>query len=316
VIRGSLVRLPRQWVFTPSGAWAMKRLNLTYFLELGAAITPLADYPKLTDGDPAPASFRADLGQMRRVLLVLVKHDAIPLAIPASRPAAQKLLNHIDLLLKKEKPVVGDMWDIYWMADPLRTLLHGELAVQSVYHIWPKRAFDTNLMIDKATALFSSEIQVWFTPEETYNIEQAGKCIAFETPTAAGFHLIRAAESVIRRYYTLVVGTEPKLKMRNWGVYIRNLKKCGAEPKVIHALEQIKDLHRNPVIHPEIALTLEEAVSLIGITESVISAIFADMKQRGIANQAKVNALTSVLRGTGTYSALAAMGTSDDEIPF
>ena len=172
------------------------------------------------------------------------------------------------------------MWDVYLKVEPLQTLLYGELAVQSVYHIWPKRAFDINLLIEKATELFSKEVQEWLTADERYNIGQAGKCVAFEIPTAAGFHLIRGAESVIRRYYTVVVGVEPALKMRNWGAYIKNIKKCGGDARVIHALEQIKDLHRNPVIHPAIELRIEEAISLIGITESVISSIYSDMMVR------------------------------------
>jgi len=260
----------------------MKRLNLSFFMELGAALEPLNTLPpRVPEGDDdqieAPATFRRNLFHANRALETLLEHETIPLAIPASRPAAQELSSVITNILRKNNKVRQDMWDAYWYAQRLQTLLQGELAVQSVYHIWPKRAFDINLLIEKATSLFSKEVQQWMTEDERYNIAQAGKCIAFETPTAAGFHLIRAAESVIRRYYAVVVGVAPVLKMRNWGAYIKNLKKCNGEPRVIHALEQIKDLHRNPVIHPEIALSLEESISLIGITESVVSSIYADM---------------------------------------
>lgn len=204
----------------------------------------------------------------------------MPLAIPASRPAVDRLASLISFLHKKRPLVRQDMWRVRWDTEPLRTLLHGELAVQSTYHIWPKRAFNVDLLIERATSLFSEEVQHWMIENERYNISQAGKCIAFETPTAAGFHLVRAAESVIRRYYKVGVGTEPALKRRNWGAYIKKIKRCGGEARVIHALEQIKELHRNPVIHPEVVLSLEEAISLIGIIESVIGSIFSDMQSR------------------------------------
>ena len=71
--------------------------------------------------------------------------------------------------------------------------------------------------------------------------------------------------------------------MRNWGVYIRNLRKCSADPKILSTLEQIKDLHRNPVIHPEVQIDIDEALSLVGIAESAISRMIADMKDRGPA---------------------------------
>ena len=59
-----------------------------------------------------------------------------------------------------------------------------------------------------------------------------------------------------------------------------NLRNCGADAKVLAILEQIKDLHRNPVIHPEVELSNDDAQSLIGIMDSAITAIVADMKHR------------------------------------
>jgi hypothetical protein len=317
VTTADITELPRRWICVSSGAWAMKRLNLTFFVEFGAALRPLAATPGLSwDSDQSVRSdWRPICFEARRLLSQLVQEDGIPLAVPASRPAAQKLLTLIQIQSKTDQKDLrsSDQWAAYWLARPLLTLLHGELAVQSVYHIWPKRAFDTNLLIDKATALFSKEIQTWFTAEETYNIEQAGKCIALEVPTAAGFHLVRAAESVIRRYYAIVVGKEPAKKMRNWGVYIKGLQECGADPKIIHALDQIRDLHRNPVIHPEVTLTLEEAISLVGIIESIISAIYSDMKQREAAKISKNSLLSMVRSGGGILSAIEM---PDEEIPF
>ena len=92
-------------------------------------------------------------------------------------------------------------------------------------------------------------------------INQAGRCLAFEVPTAALFHMFRAADSVLRRWYKQVTGVEPKVKMRNWGTYIRKLRECGVDEKILSALEQIKELHRNPVIHPEAQISIEEVLS-------------------------------------------------------
>lgn len=78
----------------------------------------------------------------------------------------------------------------------------------------------------------------------------------------------------------MVVGEVPTVKMRSWGVYIRLLKGAAADAKVLAAMEQVKDLHRNPVMHPELQLSVEEALSLLGIIESLIMAIFRDMQAR------------------------------------
>jgi hypothetical protein len=54
----------------------------------------------------------------------------------------------------------------------------------------------------------------------------------------------------MRRYYISIVGDLLAKKIRNWGAYLHNLKKHGsADKKVLHTLEQIKDLYRNPILH-------------------------------------------------------------------
>jgi hypothetical protein len=68
--------------------------------------------------------------------------------------------------------------------------------------------------------------------------------------------------------------------MRNWSVYIKTLREYWADEKVVLILDQIKDLHRNPIIDPEQRLTNDEALSLIGIMDSAVTAIIADMKER------------------------------------
>jgi hypothetical protein len=94
----------------------------------------------------------------------------------------------------------------------------------------------------------------------------------------------------------------PKPKMRNWGTYIKNLKACGVNPKVVSILEQIKDLYRNPIIHPETRLDIEEALSLLGIAESAISAMVMDIVARQAAkasNQSNVTTLTPAAISAG-----------------
>jgi hypothetical protein len=106
------------------------------------------------------------------------------------------------------------------------------------------------MFILDGTRIFSDACRAEFTDDEKYDINQGAKCLAFEVPTAAAFHLMRATESVIQRYYGEVVGKLPPKKSRNWGAYIANLRRCGAEPKIISALEDMKELYRNPIIHP------------------------------------------------------------------
>ena len=47
---------------------------------------------------------------------------------------------------------------------------------------------------------------------------------------------------------------------------------CGDEI-ILSTLEQMAKLHRNPLIHPEAVLTMDEAISTIGIARSAVTAM-------------------------------------------
>src|SRR5665213_3060576 len=98
--------------------------------------------------------------------------------------------------------------------------------------------------------------------------------LAYEIPTACGFHIFRATESVLRKYYSHSTGGSPPPKVRNIGVYVRMLRaqNCGDEI-VLATLQQLARLHRNPLIHPEAVLTMDEAIATLGIARSVVTAM-------------------------------------------
>jgi hypothetical protein len=104
------------------------------------------------------------------------------------------------------------------------------------------------------------------------DFDQAGKCIAFDVPTAAAFHLLRGTEVVIKDYYDLIVPgpKQAPLKMRNWGTYIRLLKNHGGDDKVIALLTHLKDVYHNPVFHPEEMYSDERVQVLFGLCVSAV----------------------------------------------
>jgi hypothetical protein len=211
------------------------------------------------------------------------------LDLEATRPhvwAIMKEINRLNLasdddrpaLLEERKAAIKDI------ALRLNATLASELAVAQAYHVTRKGAFNLGLLVTDATAIFSDDVRTEMDSDERENIVHTGRCLAFEVPTAAAFHIFRAAESVMRRYYVAVVGTVPAKKLRNWGAYLKNLQTHGgADPKILYSLEQIKDLYRNPTIHPETKYTPEEALSLVGLAENLISSMIREIRRRGAA---------------------------------
>jgi hypothetical protein len=112
-------------------------------------------------------------------------------------------------------------------------------------------------------------------PEALTDAREAAKALAYEVPTACGFHTFRVTESVLRKYYGHVTGGRLP-KSRNIGVYLNSLTQSKkGDNKIIASLKQMTDLHRNPLIHPEVILTTEEAIATVGIARSVITAMLA-----------------------------------------
>jgi hypothetical protein len=169
-------------------------------------------------------------------------------------------------------------------AKQFQTILAAEMQTLDTYHASQKALYSTQDLIERAEIVLPETIRE-AVPEETINeIRAAGKCLAFELPTACGFHIVRATEAVIREYYRAVVGTVPKVKARNWGSYIKLLKTKGADSKIITVLEQIKDTYRNPIVHPGDVLEMEDAIILFGMAQGVIVSMMKDIVTRKAAS--------------------------------
>jgi hypothetical protein len=144
------------------------------------------------------------------VLAIMEEINKLSLASDNDRPA----------LLAARKAAITDI------ARKLNGTLASELNVAQAYHVTRKGAFNLALLVKDATAIFSDEVQAGMDSDEQYDIIQAGRCLAFEVPTAAAFHIFRATESVMRRYYIAVIGTVPA--KTNWGAYPRPWKTTAA----------------------------------------------------------------------------------------
>jgi hypothetical protein len=144
-----------------------------------------------------------------------------------------------------------------------------------------------NLSIDKllngASNGYPERTRTKLTPECLAEIDEAGKCLAYERSTASGFHILRSVELAIRQYLLAIQGfVMPPLNRQNWGEYLDLLKGHGASREVTDHLYNIKDNYRNPLMHPQDTLDMDEAVSLFGVAQSMSEMLVVDMTTRGL----------------------------------
>jgi hypothetical protein len=159
------------------------------------------------------------------------------------------------------------------------TLLLGDLQSGSLYLVSPKGGYDTDALIEAGLLLFAGELATK-VPDAIPDVRAATRCIAFELPTAAGFHLHRAHESVLRIYWDNVTGGKKRPKDNNMGVYLRELDKLDRGKKAVRShLRSIKDFHRNPLMHPEQSLeNVDQALDLLAAIRCSIGYMLQEIK--------------------------------------
>lgn len=155
-------------------------------------------------------------------------------------------------------------------AKSFETVLSAELQVMDTYLVSQKGTYSTPDLIDRAELMVPNQLRGDLPPQSIIDLQAAGRCLAFSVPTATAFHILRATESVIRLYYSEVTGKPPKTKMRNWGSYVKNLNAAGADGKITGFIDHLRDLYRNPILHPEDNLSTEDAIVFVGACVSLI----------------------------------------------
>jgi len=158
-----------------------------------------------------------------------------------------------------------EVYNVINAVQEFETVLRNELAIADAYFVIRKGGYDTSVLIANAERCFLFEL-VNKVLNAVFDIREAGKCLVFELNTVVGFHVLRAIETVVRSYWDNVSKGSAHPRPKIMGRYFAEMeKKDYGSKKVRAAIKQITDLHRNPLIHPEEKLNLDEAVSFFGI---------------------------------------------------
>jgi hypothetical protein len=168
--------------------------------------------------------------------------------------------------LSQERAII--IKSVFEMFEPT---LSSEFAKLHTYYIPSVGIFPTDALVNQPEKMFSESANL--IPDETLiEIKEVGKCLAFSLPTAAGFHLMRSVESMLRHYYEVLSKGASRPARGATGIYFDAILQLPGVDRELHAaLKQIKTLYRDPIAHPEVVLTGPEAISLLGVVQSAIS---------------------------------------------
>jgi len=189
---------------------------------------------------------------------------------------------------------VIDYWsEAYGIISALKefeTVFAAELPTFATYMVSKKGIYSTQDLTEQAELAIDERARSVLSQDSLRDFREAGRCLAFELSTGAGFHTMRAVESVLRFYWSLVKKQAGGGKPPEMAQCIKELRADGEDPKLMDILDHIRDLHRNTIMHPEAFLEMTDALRLFDISKSAISAMGDRIKvlNAGVAAQLTV----------------------------
>lgn len=148
-----------------------------------------------------------------------------------------------------------------------------------------------------SVAHYSPEVSAKF-PSVMSELEEAGKCLALELPTACVFHLMRTMEIAVRATAACLSVPNPvQGGDRNWGNMIGNIKTAMKAKwpnnaarfsgdgqffeSLVASLEAVKNPWRNATMHVENTYTMEEAQRIWSAVEGFMIVIASRFDEQG-----------------------------------
>jgi hypothetical protein len=278
---------PADWGgwFARIGEGEMKETNLNIFYHFGAAITSL--YVKVHIGTKLWDVFPELYFSQEWITKFLGETEEYKSALKDSRASAVAFLGIVQTLIPAMYPdpervfTQPEVSALINNREELEKNFEREYRNLSVFTVTPKGLYDTRLLIEKGEEKFLGHTRSVFTERVIYDLRQSGRCLAFEVPTAMAFHVMRAAESLIKAYYEVLAGSPWPYAQRDWGKYIAELEKLPNINTVITGrLKEIKNLNRNPLIHPEDVVSMEEAPIIFDLCNGVIYYMAEEIRKR------------------------------------
>ncbi len=153
----------------------------------------------------------------------------------------------------------------------VRNTLMAEAAGNIAFIVTDKR-IDVNKLISDMPALMAPEVFDALPEIAQYDFQEAGKCIAFERPTAGAFHILRGTEAVLKQFYCSIVKRSRGELM--WGHMLKSLQQRKSKPPpdaLLRNLDNIRVLFRNPTQHPEKIYDIQEVQDLFNLCIDVVN---------------------------------------------
>jgi hypothetical protein len=216
-----------------------------------------------------------DYGVIFNIDMLLQNFDELKLRVTDGMEPVRELRNLRESLSEADDAILSadQALELRTIMDQVRATVDSELKTFSAFIVSDKR-WAVEKLLEDTGELFRPGVFSSLPDIAKRDFEEAGRCIAFECPTAAAFHLLRGTESVLRMLYLSFVKRErlaPERRM--WGPIVSHLRERRRQPPVtlLDNLDNIRRNYRNPTQHPDAHYDIHEAQDLLGLCLDVVN---------------------------------------------
>jgi hypothetical protein len=167
--------------------------------------------------------------------------------------------------------------------ESFRSVFEAESHDVDVYSVGQIAIYKTQALVANGSHVIASEYREEMSAEALKEFDDAGRCLAFDLPTACGFHALRGTELVMDEYLRSFGVTK---KMKSWNDYILAFQKlrestdANQKPseKVSAMLDRMRSLDRNPLMHPREMLDGVGANHVFSLAAITVVEMIKDMR--------------------------------------
>lgn len=161
----------------------------------------------------------------------------------------------------------------------LEDVVFAESMTKQIYVV-PQRRFNSKYLLSSPSSLLKDGAFDKLDDIAQSDFASSCRCISFGEGTAASFHILRATEATLKKYY-FHHRKQKRLPKPMWANMIDQLRaKTKNKPPaaLLKTLDLIRDTYRNPTQHPEATYEIDAAQDLFGVCLDVIGKMTDELK--------------------------------------
>lgn len=171
------------------------------------------------------------------------------------------------------------------LIDRFEHLLHSDLERMVIWYAPEQHGYGSASLMATPWNLFG-ELAPDIRALAERDLQEFGRSFLFDSGTAAGFHLLRACELVMREYCKACGKTPPA---KDWGGLIAQLSNMRDLPKgMTKKLEALREYDRNEIMHPiGRFLTIDDVGELLDKVKLTMKEMLRDIRARRATAKAR-----------------------------